>query len=114
MIITVAKGSRIPQAQAAFTEHPRLHPRLLRVVLRMGSPPSPEGTSVVTGHVPWIVRSPAAVTCRADKSCLAHIVARSRPRAWYCWPCPALPVLLGWPDNENTPPEHLFRQVTLR
>lgn len=27
---------------------------------------------------------------------------------------PALPFLLGWPDTENTPPERLIRQVTLR
>lgn len=28
--------------------------------------------------------------------------------------CPALPVLLGWPDTENTPPDRLWRQVSFR
>jgi hypothetical protein len=82
MIITVAKGSRIPQAQAAFTEHPRLYLRLLRAVSRMGSPPSPEGTSVITGHDPWIVRAQTSRCTRLDKSRCAHpygVIAHSQP-----------------------------------
>ena len=99
MIITVAKGSRIPQAQAAFTEHPRLYLRLLSAVSRMGSPPSPEGTSVITGHVPWIVRTLTAVTCWAIQfggfPQRSRILATPTQQAWYCEPV-ALPSRSCW------------------
>ena len=59
---TVAKGCRIPQAQAGVSpEHPQPHLRLLHVVSRVGSPPSPASTCVITGHPCWIVCALTAV-----------------------------------------------------
>lgn len=119
MIITVAMGSRIPQAQAAFTEHPRLYLRLLRAVSRMGSSPSPEGASVITRHVPWI---DCAQTSRTSFVWTSHGVltltgsSHAHTLSVRYWPAVVLfaPVLLGCLAEENTAGQSVIRQVTLR
>jgi len=79
-------GCRIPQAQGGFPLHPRLHLRLLSVVLWTVSPPSPLGTSVITGHDQWIVcaspsrlRSGGQVVSALMSSRIQH------PSAGTCW-----------------------------
>jgi hypothetical protein len=90
MIITVAMGCRSPQAQAAFTEHPRLYLRLLRAVSRMGSSPSPEGTSVVTGHDPWIDCAQTSRTRFVWTSHVALVSSRHHTLGVRYWPAVVL------------------------